>query len=137
MVNNFYIKSILALSLIVFLGSFTSCSKRESNLNSADTNKVKKDSLKNSSENHIKTDKTFFTCGDKEFSVKQNGDIALITIDINGTLYKDHELKLNPAETSGSKYSDGKLTFWQKGNRCIVQYENKNIYEDCIEKNSK
>ena len=58
MVNNLNFKSLLAICLIVFIGSISSCSIKDSKLDPADTTKVKKDSLKNISGNHIKTNKT-------------------------------------------------------------------------------
>ena len=126
MVNRLY---IAAFAFLIFL--FLSCTKNSEEIRT-DVKKNSVDSTKSTSQNLQTGIDVKYKCGDKTFTVKIFESRVVINITINSKEYKDYELK-QTASGSGVRYSDGKLTYWSKGNRCIVEYDDKVILENCEE----
>lgn len=68
-----------------------------------------------------------YQCGTTPLTVALNTKESTVSFVMDG-----EQLKLKQVlAASGSKYSDGKYTFWSKGQNAFVERNNKVIMSDC------
>ena len=69
-----------------------------------------------------------YQCGTTPLTVALNGEESTVSFLMDG-----EQLKLKQViAASGAKYSDGKYTFWSKGQNAFVERNDKVIMSDCV-----
>ncbi|WP_431222532.1 MliC family protein [Serratia sp. L9] len=69
-----------------------------------------------------------YQCGTTPLTVSLNGEESTVSFLMDG-----EQLKLKQVlAASGAKYSDGKYTFWSKGQNAFVERNDKVIMNDCM-----
>jgi membrane-bound inhibitor of C-type lysozyme len=75
-----------------------------------------------------KSETLHYQCGTTPLTVQLNGEESTVSFLMDG-----EQLKLKPVlAASGAKYSDGKYTFWSKGQSAFVERDDKVIMSDCV-----
>lgn len=72
-----------------------------------------------------------YQCGTTPLTVSLNGETSTVSFVMDG-----EQLQLKQVvAASGTKYSDGKYTFWSKGQNAFVERNDKVIMSDCTQVN--
>lgn len=72
-----------------------------------------------------------YQCGTTPLTVSLDGQESTVSLVMDG-----EQLKLKQVmAASGAKYSDGKYTFWSKGQNAFVERNGKVIMSDCMQVN--
>lgn len=71
-----------------------------------------------------------YQCGTLPLTVTLDKPAQQVSMVLDG-----EQLKLKQVEAaSGTRYSDGRYTFWSKGNQAFVQRGDNVIIDDCVQK---
>ncbi|CAM3625389.1 MULTISPECIES: MliC family protein [Rahnella] len=75
------------------------------------------------------TTELHYQCGTLPLTVTLNKPAQQVDMVLDG-----EQLKLKQVEAaSGTRYSDGRYTFWSKGNQAFVQRGENVIIDDCVQ----
>lgn len=75
-----------------------------------------------------KSETLHYQCGTTPLTVELNGEESTVSFVMDG-----EQLQLKQViAASGAKYSDGKYTFWSKGQNAFVERNDKVIMSDCV-----
>ncbi|CNI34244.1 putative lipoprotein [Yersinia rohdei] len=75
-----------------------------------------------------KNETLHYQCGGTQLTVMQDNQQDKVSLILDGKQLSLPQVRA----ASGAKYSDGRYTFWSKGNSAFVERDDKVIINDCV-----
>ena len=76
------------------------------------------------------TEELHYQCGTLPLTVTLDKPAQQVSMVLDGEQLKHKQVEA----ASGTRYSDGRYTFWSKGNQAFVQRGDNVIIDDCVQK---